>query len=456
MRYSEELIWILDEPKGWPKTLEEQDKAIQIRKAFVHSLGLKCDFVGWCKMDLSNPRASEILNSISEFCKENGWRARGLYTRKYLDVESDWYELVPTCFKDNTLIDRIEIVSANGNKVYTWVISAYHELSPMPKMRGGDIYVPERFRKFCIQNYPDELDFCWVRDKGKYEAEQYFHVYGKHLVPQIAVDYCHKTTNAKLIADTGGWLPKISNILHELQQVNLQDCYLSADMPDGGIAYAYIPSTFHHLGRYTILLHKDIAQSLLQQKILPSSALRPAPVFESLPGGYSLHKTEAIERPEGQYMSMMLSEYEKLKNKARPVRTVSEKDALKILRINKRERKEDFAKALPKSKSEALLNTGYSALIPYYSIADGCFLSDEYEFLSSVEAIKENEAFQERLSEEELLEMKPEGVVFGRCSDGDVILLCNDGKVVRISHEEPVAIEQWPTPAQFFADTVNE
>ena len=111
---------------------------------------------------------------------------------------------------------------------------------------------------------------------------------------------------------------------------------------------------------------------------------------------------------------------------------------------------------MPKSKSEALLNTDYNVLIPYYGVADGCFLSDEYEFLPSVRAMKENEAFQESLSNEELLETKPDGIVFGRCLDGDTILLCNDGQVVRISHEEPVAVEQWPTLAQFFVDAINE
>ena len=117
---------------------------------------------------------------------------------------------------------------------------------------------------------------------------------------------------------------------------------------------------------------------------------------------------------------------------------------------------EDFQKALPKSKSEALLNSDYNALIPYYSIANGCFLSDEYEFLSFVRAMEENDEFQEHLSKEELLDAKPDGIVIGRCPDGDVILLCNDGKVVRISHEEPVTVEQWPTLAQFFVDAINE
>ena len=67
------------------------------------------------------------------------------------------------------------------------------------------------------------------------------------------------------------------------------------------------------------------------------------------------------------------------------------------LRLAKKERKEDFQKGLPKTKSETLLNTAYHVLIPYYRVADGCFLSDEYELLSAVKAIEENIVFQELL-----------------------------------------------------------
>ena len=197
-------------------------------------------------------------------------------------------------------------------------------------------------------------------------------------------------------------------------------------------------------------------QSLLQEKVLPLSALRPAAVVKSLPGGYSLKQTQEIERPTSQFMNAMRAEYEKLKNTVRPIRMVSESDALKMLRLVKKARKADFQKGLPKTKSETLQNTDYNVLIPYYRVADGCFLSDEYEFLSSSKAMKENEEFQKSLLNEELLDIKPKGIAIGRCPDGDVILLCNDGKVVRFSHEEPVAVEHWPTLAQFFVDVINE
>lgn len=458
MKYTEELSWILDKlgSDGRPNYYDEEKYKQNIE--FVHSLGLKCDCVGWCKLDLSNPRTSEIFDQISTFCKENGWRARGNYTRKYVDVKSDWYELIPSNFKDNTLYDEIETVTKEGEPITTSIIRAFHELNPTPKEWGRDLYIPERFRNFIIENNIDDLDFCWVKDKGKYEAEQYFHIYGKQPIAHVAGDFGFKKSDHNRVNETGGRLPEIANIFYELQYVNLQDCYLANDLPDSGIVYAYIPDTYSCSGRHTLLIYKDIAESLLQQKILPASALRPAPVVKELPGGYVLKKTEPLKRPTQQFIDMMLSEYNNIKMSNRPIRMVSEKDALKILRIAKKERTEDFQKALTKSKAQAqgIYTTAYSPVCPYYCVANGGFLSDEYEFLSYSKAVQENDELQRNLDAEKLLDTKPEGIVIAKCPDGDVILLCNNGDVIRFSHEAPEITEQWPSLAQFFVDTINE
>lgn len=453
MKYTEELLWILDKPGT---TLQNQHEKYQENIAFVHSLGLKCDSVGWCKLDLSDPRAPEILDKISAFCQKNGWTARGLYARQYIDVESDWYELVPAYFKDNTPSDQIETVAENSEKIHTRVIRAYHEMSPTPKKWGEELFVPERFRDFCIQSKCNDLDFCWAKDKGKYEAEQYFHVYGKQLVSEIAVAFDLSESNQQRIAAAGGWLPEIAGIFYKLQQINLPDCYFAKDMPEDGIAYAYIPSTFSCVGRHTILIQKNIVQTLLQQRIVPPSALRPVPIVDELPGGYVLKRTQPIARPVQTFMAKMLLEYEQLKNADRPARMVSEKEASKLLRIAKKERKEDFKKAMPKIKRQDLLETDYRPMAPYYSVANGGFLSDEYELLPYAHAAAENDAFHKSLESEELLETKPDGIVIAKCPDGDSVLLCKNDIVIRFSHEATEIIEQWPSLEQFIVDSIND
>lgn len=452
MKYTEELLWILDKEGKRLKGDEEYQQNID----FVHSLGLKCDCVGWSTLKLSDPRADDILEAIRKFCNENGWRARGLYTRKYIEVESDWYELIPSDIKDDTEAEWITVVNDHGNEMKLLNIRAYHEMNPSPKYWREEILVPERFRNVCTRNGISDANFCWIHDKGKYAAEQYFFLYGNQQIPHICVDRGLRRADRSKMDQIGGYLPKIATIFYELQQINLQDCYLAEDMPSSGIAYAYSPRTFTYCGRHNILIHKGLAEILLREKAISPSALRPAPVVSAVPGGYSLDETQKKERPSREYMDQMFAAYEKLKATGRPIRMVSEKDSLKVLRKAKRERKEDFKKSMPKTCNANLSDTQYSPLAPYYLIADGGFLSDEYEFLPYAQAIATTSEFMAQLAAEELLEEKPNGVVFAKCPDGDSVLICTDGTIIRFSHEEPVVTAQWPSLAQFIFDTITE
>lgn len=451
MKYTEELLWILDDPNA---TIHNQDEKFQKNIAFVHSLGLKCDGVGWSKLNLADPRANEILEHIAAFCNENGWTARGWYTRRYAEQDSEWFELIPTSFQDSTYVDRIETVTENQEKIYTHIIRAFHEVNTNLKSWGNDLFVSERFRDACIRLNCDDLDFCWTKDIGKYEAAQYFHVYGKQLIPQVAID-CDLKNSTERIRAAGGWLPRITEVIHTLQTIALPNCYLANDLPKKGIAYAYIPRPNHFTDQHAILIHRDTAQILLREKVISANALRPAPVVDELPGGYVLQQTQHIRRPSANYMNKMLLEYEKLKATPRPVRQIAEKEALKTLRNSKKERKEDFQKAMPKAKGLDLQKTNYAPVIPYYLVANGCFLSDEYEFLSYNQAVEENDEFYKNLEKEELLVDKPAGIVIAKCPDGDHILLCNDGFVIRFSHEAPEITEQWQSLAQFIVNSVS-
>ncbi|MDY4886698.1 MAG: hypothetical protein SO533_03540 [Eubacteriales bacterium] len=453
MKTIETLDWILD--KNDKRINREEEYLLNIE--FVHSLGLKCDCVGWSKLDLQNPRADEILFAIDRFCKQNGWKARGIYTRKYTDYTSDWYELVPTTFKDNTLCDYDdECESERGEKVRVFNLRAYHELRSSPKWWYESILVPERFRDACVRHGITDVDFCWARDKGKYQAEQYFHLYANKQVPTIAEGKKLTIEDREKIDALGGYLPKIADVFYNLQLINLQDCYIESDIPNCNIALAYSPRTFTYCGKNKFLIHKNFVQILLQEKAISESDLMPAMVVKELPGGYTLSHTIMPDRPIASCLQNSITEYEKLKNTERPLRMISEKDALKLLRLAKKDRKEDFKKAFPKAKSVDIAETNYAPIFPYYLIANGGYLSDEYELLPYDIATEENKLFAQELLTEELLDAKPDGIVIAKCPDGDKILLCSDGKVIRFSHEQPVATEEWVSLAQFVADAINE
>ena len=449
MRYTEQLLWILDKNgKGMKK-----DEGYRQNIEFVHSLGLKCDCVGWSRLKLSDPGAVEILSAIEKFCKEEGWQARGIYTREYPDIESDWFELKAPEIKDATEGGWEEIPAEPEGIVRMVNLKAYHELNAGPKEWREDFLIPERFRSACLRLGIPGLTFCWARDTGKYQAEQYFFLYPHRRVPRIGLDRGFKMTASERISAAGGSLPRLASVFSELQQINLQDCYLAEDLPEGGIAYAYSRQTFSFYGRSRILIHRDTADLLIREKALSPKQLRPAAVVDSVPGGYVVAETQAKPRPTADYMKKMLSEYEKLKAIPRPVRQVSEKDALKVLRKAKQDRKPDFQKALPK---KIPVDAPYLPLEAYYRVADGGYLSDEYQLFSLAEAMTENEAFFRQLAAEELLENPPKGIVIGKCPDGDTLLLCEDGTVIRFSHEGPEILNRWPSLPQFMFDAISE
>lgn len=475
LRYTEKIDWILDKndtPLG-------KNELYQQNIEFVHSLGLKCDCVGWCSLDLSHPKTREILDKIAVFCRENGWTARAYYTRSYTDVESDWYELVTSDFKDSTISDILKMPAENGPPIFLCVLRAFHELASAPKSYGPHaILVPERFCNACLRRSIDDLDFCWAQDKGKYEAEQYFHIYAKHTLPKIATSIHLDELDPERIQRAGGWLPTLAEVIHKFQHIDLPDCYLRSDLPERGIVQAHVVRKYQIMmpaslcedsaasrtitrevtavGRNTILIHKDTAEILLREKALPASALRPAPVVDALPGGYVWEECVPAARPSTAYRNEMLAAYEKLKAAPRPARSITEKDALKVLRTAKKERKDEFQKSLPRAKAAELAEADYAPMAAYYLVSNGGFLSDEYELLSYSQSVCATSAFYHTLRTEELLSEKPEGIVIAQCPDGDAVLLCKDNSVLRFSHEAPEVIDRWDSLPQFIVDAVSD
>lgn len=450
MVIKERLTWILDQ-----KHKQFDEKEYQKNIDFVHSLGKKCDCVGWSILNMDEPDAEFVLDEINAFCKKNGWTARGWYKRSYSEITGDWFELKTSYFKDATICDKTVVPSDDGTELSVSIIRAYHELSRSPKEWLG-ICVSERFRNACMKHNIEGIDFCWVQDKGKYDSEQWFYIYPHKQIAHIACDRGLKKTDVFKIEALGGALPKIASIFSELQHIELPDCYLAKDMPFGGIAYAYCPSTNSYCGRNKILIHKDTAQILISEKALSQTDLNPVCILGTCPKGYTLDKTQNIPKPTEAYIKQSLISYEKIKSENRPVRSISEKDALKVFRKAKSECKEDFQKRMGKKLAESITETEFKLLLPYYQIANGGFISDEYELLSYEKSLVSTKEFFDELKKEELLTEMPKGKVFSICADGDVVLVTEQGTVLRFGHEAPEIINDWQTLAQFFFDAISE
>ncbi len=452
MKYLEKIHWILDEGSSGLK----DDSLYKDNIAFVHGLGLKCDCVGWARLTLTgNPRADEILDKIEAYCKANGRTARCCYERSFLDVESDWYELLPTSFQIDTVCGYTDVPADNGRSISLCNIKAYMETSATIK-KWSEIYVPERFYRACRTHNIPGIHFCWTKDGGRFQAEQYFSVWCDTQIPHLGLASAIKTRKPSILEAAGGWLPRIGKVFHDLQFVTYPPCFLSSDLPDGGFAYAKLPERKHHTREYIVLVHKDTLKLLLEEKAISSGAFRPALVVDTPTGEYLLEDTIHQPHPTDAWISQSFQDYEKLMTKPRPQRKVTEKQALSRLRLQKRQRKEDFQKAWPQINAEEVASSAWKILLPYYLVANGGFLSNEYELLSYETAREETEEFFAAMAAEELAENPPQGVVIGRCPDGDTILYCMDGTVARFSHEEPIVSQQWPTLPQFIAEALEE
>lgn len=457
MKFTETLDWILD--KDGASCYNEE--FTQQRIAFVHSLGLKCDCVGWSKLNLGDPHAPDILGAIRRFCEENHWGARGWYTREFAEEESDWYAIRFAEASNRFLGNRTQVSAEDGGKAEVLSVKACQDMAAAPKDWAELKLVPEQFREACIKLDLTDVEFCWAQDRGKYRSAQYFHIYPHHAVPRMAGSYyLHYTADPsvkgpeKRTLTLGGSIPLLTEIFYDLR-VSLPNCYLKSDLPEQGFSSAYIAGRPWMPGRQNILIHKDTVRQLLDEKALSPSMLMPVPVLDAFPAGYDILDTTRQFPPTREVRDELLEKYEELKANPRPIRAVSEKDALKLLRAAKKERKEDIKKALPKSRSAELIDTPYAPLLPYYQIANGALLSDEYELLPYDGALSENTQFFASLQSEELLTEKLNGIVFAKCVNGDTVLLCEDGAVIRFSHEAPEITDQWLGLPYFFADALN-
>lgn len=466
MKYTETLDWILD--KHGAKLGDEA--AYKENIDFVHALGLKCDCVGWSTLNLASPRTEEILTAIECFCKENGWGARGVYTRTFVG-ENGWYEIRFAQAKEafSKFNDFREVPDEHGGTAKVRTVKAFHETSPAPRWVSGDCnLVPERFREVCLQEGWDDVEFCWAQDKGKYDAPQYFHIYPRHAVAHstdsIRFGYSAKhpqpsdAQTLQRMQALGGSLPRLTELFYDLNVV-LPCCYLASELPSGGFSSAYTaPDERRMVGHQRILVRRERAEVLLRQRALQPSMLMPVPVLDAFLPGYAAEERTLQPMPAQSVRDELLQAYMALKATVRPARMVTEKDAVKLLRGAKKERKTDFAKALPKAKAEALSDTPWGTLVPYYLVTSGGYLSDEfeYELLPPERAAEETVAFHDALAAEELLPDKPDGVVIAACADGDAVLLLTDGAVIRFSHEAPEVVNHWPSLAQFMADAIQD
>lgn len=464
MKIREQLSWILDD------TDSMINKDYKTNIDFCHSLGLKCDCVGWSTLDLDRPDADEILDKIEAFCHENGWWARGGMGR-YVESEegdepSEWYELT-NLPRQKSWKGFEEITDENGNELSCLNVEAYKERGSLIAPNCHYLALAsEHFKETCEKYHIPNLKFVWVKDVGKYEGTQYFHILPTQSLPHIAfapelrygnpykfIPHVYDPIQHARLTALGGKGLRISEIFY-CMGFGYHYYYPKKEMPENGFLYIPSPKSSNSYEGFQpqLLVHRTTAEILLKENLINKKNLTPALLYDEVPGGYKEQEMpHALKLPDS-YLEKMQKEYEYLKEHPKPKRKATEIQTLKLLRLTKKDRKSDFNKGLKRTTAQALLETEYAPLVPYYLLSNGFCLSDEYEVLPYEKTQQETLVFDAKIEKEEFLESIPKGIVIARCPDGDRVLLRPNGTVERYSHEEPTVAKDCPTLAQFIMD----
>ncbi len=458
IQMEETLEWILD---GVSKHWDDEENAKRIE--FVHSLGLKCDCVGWSKLNLHDPRCDEILRRIDEFCKENGWTARGNYYRNYIESDPRWYRLCCEDFKESELSEDDErFKSQTGEKIILPLLKAYAILGNGPKTTYFEQCVSEDFRNACLARGLNGLRYCWARDIGKYSGMQYFAIVPQERVPQIMhdaslsyekqhIDLMKSSPIYNRIQTLGGKLPAVMKVFTTLK-IHLINCYLQKDMPDAYFAYGYQEETFSSHQEYDILIRSDALQQLQESKVLTKSQVSPVFIAEQPIPGYIVQSTMEKPFPSSDVLESRLESCRSLQQANRPKRIVTQKDALRIFEYAKKQRAEECQKGPMKKHRECLRGTEDEPLMDYYAICNGGWLNDEFRLLSYEESQSDTKEFLADMQKEETKSFAVNGIVFAKCVDGDHIVLSPTKEVMQIDHEGPGILGQWSSLEAFFED----
>lgn len=430
------------------------EQAYASSRKFLKDLGLKGDYVGWSELKILSP---EKLNLLFKKAKEEGFRLRGTYHLALKgEYESEWYELEGFPVPWSLDIDERENYTHEGKTYYLSSIRAF----AMPK----NATVTTRtlcdfacFREDVVKAIEEEgfsgVDFLWIPDIGKFKAPQFYSAFPKVLLPYCfeniydCLDFDIKAADFKNLSQSAFIIAKSCNAL----TLDLPLAVEKSMLPDSDFAGIYSPLTQHH----RLLIRKNCRDFLIEKGFLKAEHFEPVivinePITEQQAKPLLLIKSGKFKPVPQQIKDEIEEKYKKHLKKTKPERAATEKLALQNLRMAKKDNAEFFGK---RASEKVLALAPDERLIPYYKVANGGVLSDEYSFYSINEAIEETNAFFAAQALENTDIIPEKAIVFGGTADGEKVILLPDGKVVRYQQGEIGFAFNWDNLPCFFMET---
>lgn len=430
----------------------QDEVAYALSRKFLKELNLKGDSVGWC--ELLNPSYEQLCEIFTKAYAEK-MHIWGNYELVFTpDFESEWYEITGTNvlaeFERDFYLEEAELYLLCKVKAFTMpsnVTIADRTFCDFACFREDVV-------KALIENGFDSAEYLWIPDIGHFKAKQYYNVFPKHLIPYCyeniysTIEFNINAEDFKSLGESVYTIAKNCSIL----DVSLPTAVEKSLLPDCDFAGIYSKLTQHH----RLLVRKRCRDFLIKNNLAKPEFFEPIIVVENITQEKAkplMYMESGRFTPIPQNIKDEIEQlYKKHCEKVKPKRVATEKTALQSLRNAKRENDEFFGKrASEKFLSDAL----DERLIPYYKVANGGVLSDEYTFLSIEEAKNKTADFWviQNLENNDII---PEGsIIFGTAADGEVIILMPDGKVVRYQQGEISFSYEWNNIQSFFTEEIN-
>ncbi len=422
---------------------------------FLKDIGLKGDCVGWC--DVENP-TPELLEKIFEKAKAEKMRVRGEYELTLTpDYESEWYEIEGMPLSWAAQPTERENYTDGDETFYLCSIRAYampHNITVTNKTLCDFSCFREDVKKAVEEKGFSGIEFLWIPDIGRFEGNQYYEAFPEELLPWCfeniydKLDYDIKASDFDCLSENSRIIAKNCNAL----KLDLPLAVERSLLPDCDFAGIYSRLTRHH----RLLVRKRCRDFFIEEGFLKSEHFAPVIIMDNLS---EQEAKPLLKMKSGRFTPVtqkvkdeIEAKYKKHCKKTKPKRITTEKIAVQKLRVAKKENGEYFGK---RASEKVLQDVPDERLVPYYKIANGGALSDEYTFHSVKEAQKETKDFCEELLLENTDIVPENAVVFGCAADGEHIILLPDGKVVRYQQGELDFALEWPGLEYFFEEVTE-
>ncbi len=437
------------------------------KEDFAKELHIASDRVGWMRLDIG--KEMDTLKRISSHAKENGVKLRGEYTKTAIPSTAQWYRFSPRnhfSMSDYSYSEKYENY---------W----YYKVRAYKAPRGCNV-IDNLVSQAFVDKYRESgltgLDFIWQPDNGKYHADSFYVPIvlekAKRCIYPGHMDIASKQTyhSVTLAPVTGRY--DFAETLAYYQQADFPQGHLCEvekymdnldvvlpltveyhSMPDTDFAYCVLE------GFKPIPLIRDTALQLLTDSGIANRAdFTPVPDIHEEEQHLLIY--ECTEYPRIPDMLHAKAHFEKLRltlaAKERPVFVPSEKEVLALLRKYKRNHPDFLNRAISKKIAEAVSQSPYSPLLPYYRIGCAGRLAEyAYEYFYYETALQENEAFHQRLAAEHIADPLPnKAVLFGKSADDNYLLLHKE-QVYELSCYDYQVINHWDAVYLFFYEQVE-